>query len=85
MNTNTKIMPSLSETDAKRNEPKSFSPGWVWFVVQHYLMYAHLLQVVVKRLQDHSLSIDELSAIVRAFAMDDNGPFNDCIIAVLRA
>jgi len=60
-----------------------FGAGWMWYVIQHYLMYAHLLQVAFARFKDFSLNKEDQEMIEKMLA--PKGPFCDPIIAILRA
>mmetsp|Transcript_17598 Transcript_17598/g.29937 ORF Transcript_17598/g.29937 Transcript_17598/m.29937 type:complete len:1015 (-) Transcript_17598:49-3093(-) len=61
----------------------AFEVGWMWYVIQNYLTYAHVLQIVLARLQDTSLSMDEFRMLVRAFS--PVSAFSDPVICILRA
>ncbi|GBG27641.1 Sphingomyelin phosphodiesterase 4 [Hondaea fermentalgiana] len=60
-----------------------FEPQWMWFVVQNYLTYAHVLQIVFSRMQETSLSDNDRYMVERAFL--NTGAFCDPVVCILRA
>lgn len=62
---------------------ENFEPQWMWFVIQNYLTYSHVLQIVIARLQETSLSEPDRRMIERAFHA--SGAFSDAVVCILRS
>lgn len=60
-----------------------FGVKWLWYIVQHYLIYTDVLRATFLRLQDNSVTKAEFSAMVEAFRSD--GVFCDAVVAIIRA
>ena len=63
----------------------SFETGWLWYVVNNYLLYAHGLVVILKQLAETSrLLREEKDFVLNAFR-PIHGAFCDSVICILRA